>query len=148
MICESQDITVSTFTNTATRISIYIYSYVWDVGRGPEGSNMYPTPTLTSLQPYGFLNPHSVQNKKLDVNIKIKGLTSDSQLFSEGTLKTRIPIYRGPKIYFCIYALATVFLYVPNDLYLLSNEIRVLLYQSHQCQVEAKWPSVDKLRPF
>ena len=99
-----------------------------------------PTPTPTPPHPYKhmfFSEPSvsCVRNKMLTV--KILRFTTKSQLFSEGTLKTRITNKRADKILLWDLWPCNSVLCVPNDLYLVPNK-KWMLYQSYQCTVEAK----------
>ena len=129
------------------KITIYSIYRPW-----PEGSIMHhpPHPTHPHPHPHPPPPPHPiptnmvffsepsvscVRNKMLTV--KILGFTTKSQLFSEGTLKTRITNKRADKILLWDLWPCNSVLCVPNDLYLVSNK-KWMLYQSYQCTVEAK----------
>ena len=113
-----------------------------------------PTPTHPPTPPpphpyktmfFWTLRVSTIRNKMLTV--KKKGLTTDLQLFSKGTLKTRIPNYRAGKILLWQLWPCNSAAYVLIDLKLVSNE-RWVFELSYQHKVKAKWPSVDKLQPL
>ena len=93
------------------------------LGRGPEGSTMNPPPPPPHPYKTMFfltLRVSTIRNKMLTV--KILGLSTDLQLFSKGTLKTRIPNYRAGKILLWQLWPCNSTVYVLNDLNVVLNE--------------------------
>ena len=86
-----------------------------------------------------------IRNEMLTV--KILGLTTDLQLFSKGTLKTRIPNYCAAKIFLWHLWPCNSAPYILNDLNLVSIE-RWVFYLSYQHKIETKWPPGVKLQLF
>ena len=94
-------------------------------GPGPNrpwarGVHHAPPPHPYKTMFFWTLRVSTIRNKMLTV--KILGLTTDLQLFSKGTLKTRIPNYHAGKILLWQLWPCNSAAYVLNDLYLVSNE--------------------------
>ena len=123
-----------------------LFCSIVHIDRRPEGGTPCPPPTHPyKTMFFGALRVSRIRNKMLTV--KIKGLTTDLQLFSKGNLKTRVPNYRAAQILLWHLWPCNSALYVLNDLNLVSND-RWVSYLSYQHKVAAKWPPVDKLLPF
>ena len=85
------------------------------LGRGPEGSTMHPpTPNPYKTMFFWTLKVSTMTNTMLTV--KSKGLTTDLQLFSKGTLKTPIRNYHTGNILLWQLWPCNSRLYVLNDL--------------------------------
>ena len=100
---------------------------IFNMGIAIPGKTVF----LIETAPWVF----TIRNKMFTV--KIEGLTTNLQLFSKGTLKTRIPNYRSAKILLSHLWPCNSAVYVLNDLNLVSNE-RWVVYLSYQYQIEAK----------
>ena len=120
--------------------------YIRPWARGVRHAPPPPLPHISTKTIFFWtLRVARIRNEMLTV--KILGLNNDLQLFSKGTLKTRIRNYCAAKILLWNLWPCNNAPYVLNDLNLVSNE-RWVFYLLYQHKIEEKWPTGVKLQPF